>query len=300
MKKKLLLVFLILLMLNIGCYYMVSETSSYLKERERNYRSELLDENLSLVRTKIKLEFANMLTKITNESNMSDLIDLLNISKENMLNGAGDQVNMLKNKYNEMLAAIADDMDYLIDLRIINKDGLVYSSVHPETVGSNQKQFVFYKDIAYKKQEMAINSRRYSEQEPLITVISAPILRDTVGLGILAAMVDSSFYTKMIQSNQLEHTRYYIVNEQNRIIYASDEQRIGTPYRYRKGEFIREAKISKKDFRLIAEQDDQVLENEIQKPLDNLYMFLGIIGIGSIIIFLSFVYYEYKKSGSHV
>ena len=54
----------------------------------RKLKKKLMNENLATIESRLELEVNQMLSKVLDLSNMSDLSDLLSISKENMLNGA--------------------------------------------------------------------------------------------------------------------------------------------------------------------------------------------------------------------
>lgn len=285
---------LILIVINVGCAGVAFKSVTAIKSAQLNDEKKLMNENLATIESRLELEVNQMLSKVLDLSNMSDLSDLLSISKENMLNGAGDRVNALKNKYNSMLTDIASDMDDVVNLSILNKDGLVYSSIYPEMVGSNEAKERFFKNAMTSGEEISLTNQYWDEESSYVTVVSRTIQEDDNKLGIIAIMLNDSFYDKVMEESEVLDGSYYLVNEKNRIVYSDKKEKIGKRFKQKKEKLTYEKATNDEKWKLIATQDINSVMEATKRPIERIYLLLGVVMTASILC-LIYYYFKLKK-----
>ena len=173
-----------------------------------------------------KVDSANkeLLTYVEN----NDLIKLLESPLDDVKN-KNAETGALVDKFNSRFKNDTDTTSMILNEYVMNKDGIIYVSVFPDAVGTDCSERQYFKK-ALNQQKLVVDDVVFSDRlKANVTMMSKEIKNGDEVVGVITAVLDTSFYEDLFNEYKSDKLEGYILDNQGNFVYHYDKSLIGTP-----------------------------------------------------------------------
>lgn len=156
-----------------------------------------------------------------------ELIELLQYSEED-ISSDNERVQSLIDKFSTRFNDDVKNNSMILNQYVMNKDGIIYSSVYKDAVGTDCSERNYFKR-AIKGEKLVADDVVYSERlKANVNMISKEIKKDNEIIGVITLVVDTSFYEEIFEPYKEQKLEGTIVDNNGKFIHNSNKELIGT------------------------------------------------------------------------
>ncbi|MEG0308565.1 MAG: methyl-accepting chemotaxis protein [Clostridium sp.] len=174
---------------------------------------------------RIKAAINELYTYSENE----DLAELLLISQDE-INKGGDRVKILQNMFNERFLEERDNNEDVLNMYAMNKEGIIYSSVFPDAVGTDVSERDYFTRVMNNEEMVISDVVESSRLQANVNMISTGVYKDGELIGVITSVLGTSAYEQIIEEYRKDSLDGFITDNKGNLVFHPNKELIGLPF----------------------------------------------------------------------
>lgn len=157
-----------------------------------------------------------------------ELLELIQYSESELLDN--ERAVELSEKFTQRFSEEIKNNSEILNLYVMNKNGVIYSSVFSDAVGVDCSDRDYFKK-SINGNDFVIDDVVFSDRlNANVNMISKTITKDGQAIGVITAVLDTSVYKAIVEEYKSEGLNGFITDTNGNFVFHEEQNLIGKPF----------------------------------------------------------------------